>query len=138
MQSRPRTNRRQFGVGLFLCATALSLSLNTAVAEDAKTMDGKVVEIVSFKLAAGVSDEAFMKHSDIVNSYISSRKGFISRRLSQAADGTYLDHVTWESLVDATTAMESSMKEAGLAPFMQSIDPATIKIDHQAVVDSVN
>jgi hypothetical protein len=138
MQQRHRTDRRRFGIGFFLSSAALLLSFNPALAEEEKTMTGKVIEIVTFKLAAGVSDDAFLKYSDVVNTYISTRKGFISRRLSRAADGTYLDHVTWESLVDATTAMESSMKEASLAPFMQSIDPATVKVDHQAVVTFVN
>jgi hypothetical protein len=135
---KSKIGRRQFGIGLIFSAAALAFSLNMAIAGDAKTMDGKVIEIVTFKLAAGVSDEAFSKHTDVVNSYISSRKGFISRRLSRAADGTYLDHVTWESLSDATTAMESSMKEASLATFMQSIDPATVKIDHQILTGSIN
>lgn len=138
MTPKSKSDRRLFGVGLFLGAVALSLSLNLANAEDAKTMNGKVIEIVTFKLAAGVSDEAFSKHTDVVNSYISRQKGFISRRLSKAADGTYLDHVTWASLADATTAMENSMKEASLAPFMQSIDPASVKVDHQAVVTEIN
>lgn len=138
MQLPRKTNRRHFGAGLLFSAFALTLSINLANAEDAKGMDGKVIEIVSFKLAAGVSDEAFSKHTDVVNAYISRRKGFISRRLSRAADGSYLDHVTWESLGDATAAMESSMKEASLAPFMQSIDMATVKVDHQTVVASVN
>jgi hypothetical protein len=138
MTSKFKCGRRRFGAGLFFGAIALSLTYNVAIAGDAKTMDGKVIEIVTFKLAAGVSDEAFLKHTDVVNSYISSRKGFISRRLSKAADGSYLDHVTWESLTDATTAMESSMKEASLAPFMQSIDPASVKVEHQSVVASVN
>jgi hypothetical protein len=135
---KSKFGRRRFGAGLLFSAAALFLSLNLAIAEDTKTMNGKVIEIVTFKLAAGVSDKAFSKYSDVVSSYISKQKGFISRRLSKAADGTYLDHVTWESLTDATTAMESSMKEASLAPFMQSIDPATVKIDHQSLMASIN
>lgn len=135
---KSKFGRRHFGAGLFFGAVALSLSLDVALAKDAKTMNGKVIEIVTFKLAAGVSDEAFLQHTELVNSYISNQKGFISRRLSKAADGTYLDHVTWENLSDATTAMDRSMKEASLAPFMQSIDPATVKVDHQSVVASIN
>ena len=138
MQSQTKTSKRNLGARLLFSAFALTLSINLVKAEDAKMMDGKVIEIVSFKLAAGVSDEAFSKHTDVVNTYISGRKGFISRRLSRASDGTYLDHVTWASLGDATAAMESSMKEASLAPFMLSIDMATVKVDHQAVVASVN
>jgi hypothetical protein len=138
MVTKYSTVRRQIGAGLILSAIALSLSFNFAIAGDANKMDGKVIELVTFKLAAGVSEEAFTKHMDVVQTFISRQKGFVSRRLSKAADGTYLDHVTWDSMADAKAAMDASMKEASLLPFMQSIDPASMKLDHQPVVASIN
>jgi hypothetical protein len=121
-----------------LISIALGFFLTPTFAEDATKMTGPVVEIVSFKLSAGVTEDAFLRAGKTAEDFMKSRKGFVSRRLSRRDDGSYVDHVTWASMDDAKQAMDASMKEASLAPFMQSIDPASMTIEHQALVSQVN
>ncbi len=101
-------------------------------------MSNQVAEIVTFKLAKGVNDQDFAKAGEAATTFMSARKGFVSRKLSRGKDGTYTDYVIWSSLADAEAAMKASMTEASLAPFMQSIDPQSMKLDHQEVVKTVN
>lgn len=117
---------------------ALTFTTVNSQAEETKAMPNQIAEIVTFKLATGISDEDFAKAGEAATAFIRSQKGFVSRRLSRGKDGTYTDHVVWDTLADAESAMEASMKEASLASFMQSIDPHTIKLDHQEIVNLVN
>jgi hypothetical protein len=116
---------------------AVSMPLPTH-AEENTIMSGEVVEIVHFDLSAGVSDETFAKSAEAATVFMKKQSGFISRRLSKSDNGGYVDHVTWATMKDAQNAMEASMKDASLAPFMQAIDPNSIKIEHQTVISKVN
>jgi len=61
--------------------------------------------IISFKLADGVSTEAFLAASDeIQEKYLSTCKGFISRQLMMI-DGVWTDWVIWETMADAENSM---------------------------------
>jgi hypothetical protein len=126
-----RTLSKVVALAAFLLSTPTHAEENTV-------MSGAIAEIVHFKLAAGVSDEAFAKSSEAATVFMKQQPGFISRRLSKSENGGYVDHVTWATIKDAQGAMEASMKDASLAPFMQAIDPTSIKIDHQMVISKVN
>jgi hypothetical protein len=133
--------KRRYTAAIFACAVlaqTLTGLTSTARAEEATKMTGPVLEIVTFKLASGVSEDAFLKAGEAAVTFMKNRKGFISRRLSRNNDGTYTDHVTWASLDAAKESMDASMSEASLGAFMQSIDPATMRIEHQAIVSQVN
>jgi hypothetical protein len=132
-----QTARREI-LKAVLSSIALGFFLTPTYAEDATKMTGPVVEIVSFKLGAGVTEEAFLKAGKAAEDFMKSRNGFVSRRLSRREDGSYVDHVTWASMEDAKQAMDASMKEASLAPFMQAIDLTSMTIEHQALVSKVN
>ncbi len=101
-------------------------------------MTPTIAEIVTFKLAKGVEETAFLKASEAAEKFMRERKGFVSRRLTRGADGIYMDYVSWRSMEDAKAALESWMKESSIAPFMQSIEEASMKIDHHIIVSSVN
>lgn len=94
----------------------------------------KIVEIVSFKLVSGVNQDQFLAAASATNDFLKTRKGFISRKLVVGKDGQYTDIAFWASLGDAETAMADSMKAPSLLPFINAIDPASMKIDHQAVI----
>ena len=120
---------------------ALSLMLLPAastIAEEGKKMSGQVVEVVEFKLAAGKSEAELLTSSEAATAFMRGQKGFIARRLSRGENGTYTDHVVWASRADAEAAMEASLKDQSLAPFMEAIDPQSIKLDHQELLVSVN
>jgi hypothetical protein len=126
--------RSKLTVPILTSALAMT-SIVTAVnsyGEDAIT--AKVVETVTFKLVAGVSQDQFLVAADATNAFLKSRKGFVSRKLIVDKDGQYTDIALWASLKDAETAMADSMKVERLVPFINAIDPATMKIDHQPVI----
>jgi hypothetical protein len=124
--------------GALVLTLAPTFTIGNSQAEEAKVMPNQIAEIVTFKLTAGTSDNDFAKALEAATAFMRGRKGFVSRRLSIGKDGTYTDHVVWDTLADAEAAMEASMKEVSLGTFIQSIDPQTMKLDHQEIVNSVN
>lgn len=101
-------------------------------------MSDHVIEIITFQLAAGQTEKGFLTNCDAATGFLRTCKGFISRRLSRSNAGVYMDHVTWASLPDAERAMDAAMKEPSLGAFISSIDPASMILDHQTVLVSVN
>ena len=123
------------GTGLSACSDANTPRENTTRAITPK--QGSIVEIVSFRLAAGISDDKFVAAVQASNDFIQKQPGFIARRLSKADDGTWTDHIEWATLELATSAAESFMMEKTLAPFMMAIDPISINISHNKLIVSV-
>jgi hypothetical protein len=138
MQSTILQHSKRHFAAMLLAVATLGFFIVPTHAEEAPNMSGPVVEIVTFKLANGVTEDAFIKAGEAAVSFMKTRKGFVSRRLSRSADGTYTDHVTWATIEDAKQSMDASMKEPTLGPFIQSIDPASMKIEHQTLVSQVN
>jgi hypothetical protein len=101
-------------------------------------MSRHVIELITFKLVEGCSDEEFLRTCEAATVFLRTRKGFVSRRLSRSADGTYMDHVTWKTQLDAKSAMQAAMVDAGLSKFIAAIDPASTTLDHQSVLVAVN
>lgn len=100
-------------------------------------MTNHIIEVVSFKLADGVSDADFLKTVPASNVFLQSREGFIARRLSKAEDGTWLEHIEWETLQAAKTASDAFMQEESLKPMMQTIDGANATMGHNTLMISV-
>lgn len=96
-----------------------------------KKMNCLIIETVSFKLAEGVSDEDFVKTTEAVGDYLQTCDGFSQRRLSKSADGRWLEHVEWENLEKAEAASKSFMEQETIMPYMQSIDPESVEMQHQ-------
>ena len=83
----------------------------------------KVLELVVFKLAAGVSREQFLGTVDAVSAWISGQPGFISRELCHDAEGDrWIEVVWWSTMGDARAAPELAMTSGSCAPMFGSID----------------
>jgi len=100
-------------------------------------MTNHVIEIVTFKLADGVSEAEFLKTVPASNDFLNTMDGFVSRRLSRDDEGTWMEHIEWKTLAAATTASEAFMKQASLKPMMQAIDGANAKMSHNQLMISV-
>ena len=100
-------------------------------------MTNHIIEVVTFKLAEGISDQEFLKTVPASSEFVRHLKGFVARRLSKADDGTWLEHIEWESLEDANAASEKFMKEESLKPMMQAIDGPGAKMGHNQLLVSV-
>ena len=73
-------------------------------------MEGKVLELVVYKLKEGVSDEQFLGTNGAVSSWISKQPGFISRELVYDGEGDrWVDVIWWETMEQAHAASELSM-----------------------------
>jgi hypothetical protein len=108
-----------------------------AIAQEKNTVSKNVIEIVIFKLVPGSSEADFLKAVETTNLFLSKQPGFLVRRLSRGDDGRYMDHVEWTSLAEAKAAAESSMNQPQLMPFLNMIDPASMTMQHNALLISL-
>ncbi len=99
-------------------------------------MNNPVIEAVSFKLNANVSDADFVAASKAVDHFVESCDGFIRRRLSKGEDGQWLDHLEWASMEQAKKAGDAFLKNKDLAPFIAMIDMGSAKMRHEQLMAS--
>ena len=90
----------------------------------------KVMEIVSFKLIAGTSDEAFLEANENLNLWVQQQPGFETRRLLKQHDDSWMDVIQWTTLEEAQTAGEKIMQELGDSPCMAMINPESVVMNH--------
>ena len=91
------------------------------------------VETVSYKLAAGVANDAFLKASEVMTRWVSRQSGLQYRSLSQKDDGSWLDIVYWNTKEDAEKAGESFRQEMIATDFYMMIDPGSVEMAYSAV-----
>ena len=97
-------------------------------------MSNQVLEVVVFKLAEGVSDEAFVQAAQEIETWLKTKSGFISRRLSHNGEGVWLDLVEWESMEEAQTAAAEIMATSEGQAFGSKIDGESIQMYHMHTV----
>ena len=85
------------------------------------------IMFISFSLVEGASVPDFLISSEKVHSeFMSKQKGYISWQ--QLVDGdVWADLVTWETMDDAKSAMETSCTNAFVIEFSSFIDPKSVK-----------
>jgi hypothetical protein len=96
--------------------------------------DGPVAEIVTFRLAPGTTETAFLAAARATGALLDGAPGFVSRRLSKGPDGGWTDHVAWTTRAQAEAAAARIMSDPAAAPFLAAIDPATIAMRHEALL----
>ena len=93
--------------------------------------DGKVLELVVFKLVPGVTREHFLQTNEPVSDWISEQPGFISRDLSYDADGDrWVDVLWWKTLEEARAASERALHSDSCTPMFGLIDMDDILMLH--------
>ncbi|MEQ1552179.1 hypothetical protein [Sphingorhabdus sp.] len=95
-------------------------------------LDG-VLEVASFRLASGITGDAFHRSVPASNAFLQRQKGFVRRRIGRSSDGDWVDVVEWASMEDATRAGEKFPTEPSVAPFAATIDMSTLKLVHYSV-----
>ncbi|MEL6426252.1 MAG: antibiotic biosynthesis monooxygenase, partial [Pseudomonadota bacterium] len=80
-------------------------------------MSKVVIEAVTFRVDPKVSAEEFAKLAAATRPAVAAMPGFRRRVLSVDAEGTWLDHVEWDSLDHARAAAEQVTREPAFAPF---------------------
>jgi hypothetical protein len=95
------------------------------------TEDGKVLELVVFKLRAGASREELLGTVDAVSSWIAEQPGFVSRHLVEDGEGDrWIDVVWWRSMAEAEAAAERAMSSESCAPMFGLIDMESTLMVH--------
>lgn len=96
-------------------------------------MTTHAIECVTFRLAAGVEDKAFLEAAEAVHALLGAHDGFVRRNLSKGEDGTWLDYVEWRSLAIAQAAASELPSRPEFGPFMQAIDPKSVTMTYYAL-----
>ncbi|MBT9553168.1 MAG: hypothetical protein IV088_20165 [Hydrogenophaga sp.] len=88
-----------------------------------------VVEVVTFKLKAGVTAAEFAPIDKAVErDHVAKQPGFVSRESARGADGEWLVIVHWRSAKDADASMATFEKAPAAAPFMSKIEASTMSM----------
>ncbi|MDX2139050.1 MAG: hypothetical protein SF123_13255 [Chloroflexota bacterium] len=90
------------------------------------------VEIVLFRLNAGVSPEQFLAAAKPTFDLLPRFDGYINRELSMSEDGWWVDVVHWRDMESALAASERIMADADGQAFGSLIDVTTIVMHHAA------
>jgi hypothetical protein len=95
----------------------------------------QALEIVTYKLKAGINDGAFRKASeDMERQFAAKQKGFLKRIVGTSDTGEWVDVVTWETMEDALAASEAAMKSPACAPMFAMLEESSIKMHHFAIM----
>ncbi len=96
-------------------------------------MTGPVVETVTFTLNAGTSREAFVRAAEAMNAWVAAQPGFVRRRLSRTEEGTWIEHIEWESMEAARAAAAGIGAAPDAGPFVSAIDGPSVVLHHSAL-----
>lgn len=92
-----------------------------------------ILELVTFKLAKGITDEAFLAENEHLNNWVKSQPGFEYRALAKTNEGSWTDTVFWQDMKTASAAQQSFGEEPSLQGMMKVIDMGSVKVDHQQI-----
>ncbi|AAV95929.1 hypothetical protein KQ247_02440 [Ruegeria pomeroyi] len=94
----------------------------------------RTAEIVTFALAPGVTQEAFVALSKDTETFVRALPGFVDRKLSQGADGRWTDYVIWTDANAAAAAAKAFETAECAAALMGAIAPDSVSMRHETVL----
>lgn len=92
-----------------------------------------ILELVTFKTIAGISDQDFLAESEHLNTWVKTQPGFEYRALAKAEDGTWTDTVFWQDMASAKAAQENFGKVKSLEGMLKMLDMDSVNVDHQQI-----
>lgn len=96
----------------------------------------KTIEIVNFRLAPGVSDEAFVKETmSMERNFLGKLHGFLDRDTGKSSDGDWVVVLHWASPEDAQASMDKFVGNPGTKTFTDMIDMPTFKMTRYELRD---
>ncbi len=121
----------------FTPAFSTDLLMSPADMTRGSTTNRPVLEIVSFRLKPGLSDQDFLALARATEAVVAAQPGFTGRHLMRNEDGLWTDLVNWQSLDLATKAAAVVMANPAFAPCGRAIDEQTITMQHLPVLWSM-
>ncbi len=101
-------------------------------------MSNKILEVVVFKLAEGVTDELFLESAQGIEGWLETKPGFLNRRLSKDENGMWLDLIEWESMDEAQSAAAEIMSQPAGQAFSANIDGPSVQMYHMQTIHTFN
>ena len=92
------------------------------------------IELVSYKLKAGVSKEQLAATHDDVNQFLSQQDGFMYRSCSEDDNGLIYDVVYWQNMETAKAAGEAFMNHKAGQSLITLCDEKTINMSHMELL----
>ncbi len=120
---------------LTLLTFATLTSCNQSKKETQEKMEtqkptANLVELTSFKLNKGISNDDFVKSAtQMQKDFLQQQKGFIKRTLTVSGDTLWTDIVYWENAESHRNAMQIAEKSEKVIPFMEKIDFSSVKMN---------
>ncbi|SLN34476.1 hypothetical protein TRL7639_01573 [Falsiruegeria litorea R37] len=93
----------------------------------------QVAEIVTFTLAAGISDAEFVALSQASEAFVRATPGFLHRQLSKGMDGRWTDYVIWQDMETAQRVAASFPSQDFAPALMAAIAPGSAEMRHEEV-----
>lgn len=101
-------------------------------------MPKNIIETVTFKLNEGVSRDDFVAAAKDMSAWIEAQPGFMQRRLSCTADGTWIEHIQWTGMDAAKAAAAGIGKTPHNANFLSAINGPTVRLMHSELEVVIN
>ena len=96
----------------------------------------KTIEIVTFRLAEGTTDEKFIAETKTMErEFLGKLPGFLDRDTGKSADGGWIVVLHWESAEDAQSSMNKFVENPGTKAFTDTIDMSTFKMVRYTLED---
>jgi len=114
---------------LILIIANLTACNNQTESNATKNEKAGLVEVTSFKLKSGVSNNDFVKSAEKMQTeFLIKETGFIGRTLSLGTDSVWTDIVFWKDEASQISTMQKSEKAETAIPFMEKIDFNSVKM----------
>lgn len=94
----------------------------------------EVAEIVTFRLADGVTVDAFLDAARQTKPFLDRTGAVRHRTLSQDSDGLWTDHIVWTSMDAAKAAAAEAMTRPDMAAFFTMCDPQGVDMRHARIL----
>lgn len=121
----------------FTPAFSTDLLMSPADMTRGSTTNRPVLEIVSFRLKPGLSDQDFLALARATEAVVAAQPGFTWRHLMHDEDGLWTDMVNWQNHELATKAAAIVIANPAFSPFGGAIDEQTITMQHLPVLWSM-
>lgn len=96
----------------------------------------KTIEIVNFRLKAGVTDAEFLAETmSMERNFLGKLHGFLDRDTGKSADGDWVVVLHWAAAEDAQASMDKFVASEGTKSFTAKIDMDTFKMTRYELRD---
>ncbi len=93
-------------------------------------MNQSVVELVTYQLKSGVTEQQLATTHEGVHSFLNRQPGFIYRSLSQDESGQWFDIAYWQDLATAKAASEAFMSDPASQALCELVEMESVVMRH--------